>query len=157
MGRMKTFLKYLIIFLAFYLISNLLIEYCLRTNYETLASNNIETENYDVKIQEAKTTNANGQISGEVSKKEGRTGANNYLKIDFYNKRDQLMGTRYIDIRNLEVGEKKNFNVNFVYQGISRYTITTVDQIEGSDAKVVNTAYLGVGLLIALILIQSAL
>ena len=157
MGRMKTFLKYLIIFIAFYLISNLVIEYCLKANYETLASNNIETVNYDVNIQEAKSTNANGQISGEVSKKENASEENKYLKIDFYNQRDQLMGTKYIDISSLKDGEKKKFNVDFKLQGVARYVITEVNQIEGTDGRTINTTYLGIGILVALILIQSAL
>ena len=67
------------------------------------------------------------------------------------------MGTKYIDISNLKDGEKKKFNVDFKLQGVARYVITEVNQIEGTDGRTINTTYLGIGILVALILIQSAL
>lgn len=58
--------------------------------------------NYDVTITTAKSTNLDGIISGEVSKKDGESDNANFLKVDFYNKRNMLMGTEYVDIAGLE-------------------------------------------------------
>lgn len=103
MNRMKTFLKYLIAIVLLYFFSNLLIEYSLQGNYSNLesASNVVQSENYNIKVTEARATKANGEIKGEISRKETAEATNKYLKIDFYNERNNLMGTKYIEIKNL--------------------------------------------------------
>ena len=53
---------------------------------------------YDVSITEAKATNANGIVTGNITKKDDGSESNKYLKIDFFNKRNALMGTKYVDV-----------------------------------------------------------
>lgn len=104
MKRMKTFLKYLIILVALYFVSNVLIDYILYRNYseiDTAQNSSSQIEGYNLKITSAKATNTNGQIHGTITKNDDGKDGNNFLKIDFFNKRNQLMGTEYLDIRDL--------------------------------------------------------
>ena len=167
MKRMGTFLKYLILLVAVYFISNFIIDYTLYSSYRTLDSyaettSVSDTGNYDVKITEARATNANGEISGEITKKEGDS--SNFLKIDFFNKRNQLMGSEYVDISNIAEGENMNFSVPFQYSMVSRYAISTVNEVKDSVGNIIkdgyqyvknaNTRYWAFGILILLILIS---
>ena len=103
MKRMKTFMKYLIAFIALYFISNFLIGYILVSNYDAIPSESgkVESSNYDITISEAKATNANGIINGSISKKEGSQEQDQYLKVDFFSKLGNLIGTEYYDISSL--------------------------------------------------------
>lgn len=157
MNRMKTFLKYLIAIVLLYFISNFLISYFLESNYKSLESSKIETENYDITIKEAKATNANGQLSGQINKKEDASESNEFLKVDFYNKRDNLLGTKYIDVSNLHSGESKDFNVDFNYQDVSKYVVTTVEEMPNKLVEISKSEYFGLAVLGALIVLSSVM
>ena len=104
MKRMKTFLKYLLLLLLLYFISNILIDYMHYRSYSEIESSgsSVQAEGYNINVYSAKATNANGIIAGTISKKDDGQVGNNLMKIDFFNERDQLMGTEYFDIKNLE-------------------------------------------------------
>lgn len=156
MNRMKTFLKYLIAIVLLYFFSNLIIEYSLKGNYSNIESGSIvQSENYNVNITEAKATKANGEIKGEITKKEEAIESNKYLKINFYNDRNNLMGTKYIQIKNLTGTEKQEFNLPFTYHGVSRFEIITVNEIDNSNIKTIKSSYFGLGVLLALIILTE--
>lgn len=67
------------------------------------------------------------------------------------------MGTKFVDISNLENGQTKDFNINFNYKDISKYVITTIDNVEQGTTKIANSAYSGIAVLIALIVLQSVI
>lgn len=62
--------------------------------------------NYEIVLKEAKATNANGEVSGEITKKDD-SNSSNYLKLDLFSKNNQYLGSEYADISKLKV--RRNF------------------------------------------------
>ena len=99
MERMKKFFIYFIAIVLFYFLSNMLINISLKTSYNDISNNSqINTGAYEVTITQASATNANGAIVGTVKNKEKTAQEHTYLKIDFLNSRNNLMGTKYVDV-----------------------------------------------------------
>ena len=55
-----------------------------------------------ITIYQAEATIVNGRIKGTIENPEEKPLSAKYLRFDFYSPRDVLMGTKYIDISNLE-------------------------------------------------------
>lgn len=50
-----------------------------------------------------------------------------YIKADFYDESNNLLGTKYEEIRYFNVGEKAKFEIEFEYKDISKINITAVE------------------------------
>ncbi len=66
MKRMKTFLIYFLIFIGFYILSNLLINAYIKTSYYKISSYDIEVEDATVTIISAKASKDDGHIEGKI-------------------------------------------------------------------------------------------
>ena len=50
------------------------------------------------------------------------------MKIDLYAESGNILGTKYLDIGNLEVNQKKNFETYFKIQDVKSYDVSIVDE-----------------------------
>lgn len=50
-----------------------------------------------------------------------------YIKADFYDKDEKLLGTEYDEIKYFNVGEKAKFEIKFNYKNVSKVEITGVE------------------------------
>ena len=66
MDRLKTFLIYLILFIALYFFVDFASFAYIKTTYNDLTDFTIDVENPKIKIQEAKVTYINGYIKGTI-------------------------------------------------------------------------------------------
>ncbi len=153
MDRLKRFLLYLIIGLAFFIFSDLLINIGLNTTYKKIeGKNNIE----QIDITRAEATLVNGRIFGKLNTQMSSELYKKYIKLDLYSENDILLGTKYIDIRSLATNNN-SFETYFKFQGVKRYEISLVDEKaeeksgELFDIKLSKTQIL-LGVLTALIL-----
>lgn len=153
MDRLKRFLLYLIIGLAFFIFSDLLINIGLNTTYKKIeGKNNIE----QIDITRAEATLVNGRIFGKLNTQMSSELYKKYIKLDLYSENDILLGTKYIDIRGLATNNN-SFETYFKFQGVKRYEISLVDEKaeeksgELFDIKLSKTQIL-LGVLTALIL-----
>ena len=81
MDRMKTFLKYALLLILFYIFSNLMIYLNIETTYQNIGrKDNIE----QVTVYQAQATKINGRIKGTVYNNAENQITNNYLRIDLY-------------------------------------------------------------------------
>ncbi len=129
MDRMKTFLKYLIIFVAFYLLTNVLTSIALANNYKAITCTKNETPSYTVSVTEAKATSVSGYVSGTIKLNGKVAEPEKYLQVDFYSKYGTCLGRKYIELDSVKTGEKE-FKTNFEYDNISTFEITTTNEIE---------------------------
>ena len=153
MDRLKRFLLYLIIGLAFFIFSDLLINIGLNTTYKKIeGKNNIE----QIDITRAEATLVNGRIFGKLNTQMSSELYKKYIKLDLYSENDILLGTKYIDIRSLATNNN-SFETYFKFQGVKRYEISLVDEKaeeksgELFDIKLSKTQIL-LGVLTALVL-----
>ena len=126
MSRLKTFAKYAIWIILFWILSDILIYYGVNSTYKNLKiKNEIPSQ---VTIKNAEATKVNGRIKGTIANKEDSDMSGKYLKIDLYSDNGNLLATEYEEIGNLRTNEVKNFETYFKMQDVKEYNISVVDE-----------------------------
>ena len=119
MKRLKTFGKYLLLFLAVFIFSRVLIFIGLNSTYGKISLK--ETAPEGVTISSAKATSVNGEIKGHISEEIKSP----YVKFNLYSDLDTLMGSYYISTSELENG---NFEFYFKLNYIESYSIEVTNE-----------------------------
>ena len=121
MKRMKTFLIYLLIFVGFFVLSDVLINVSLNTSDHIITrKDNLE----QVVINQAEATQVNLRIKGTVTNLVENPITLKYMRVDFYSERDNLVGSRYIDVSNLKENESMDVEINLRLDDIDSYSIS---------------------------------
>ncbi len=160
MNRMKTFLKYLILFIAFYILTDVLISLALTNNYREISCTKNETGSYVTQVNAAKATNMSGYVEGTIKLDEAAQSPEQYLQFDFYSKYGHCLGRKYIDLSTVKAGQTKDFKVSFELSNIATYEISTTNEVEAlSDVQLdmVSKGYLAIGIVGALIVLYYVL
>ena len=126
MSRLKTFAKYAIWLILFWILSDILIYYGVNSTYKNLEiKNEIPSQ---ITIKNAEATKVNGRIKGTIANKEDSNMSGKYLKIDLYSDSGNLLATEYEEIGNLRVNEVKSFEIYFKMQDVKQYEVNIVDE-----------------------------
>ncbi len=126
MKRMKTFFIYAILVVAFFLFSQIMINFAIHTTYHEKNYKILTHVCMDVQV---KATSVNGVVTGSLLNDTPETIENQYIKMDFYSKHDVLMGTKYVEVKDLASKEKQDFEMKFNYSKVDRVEIDLVDTI----------------------------
>lgn len=129
MDRMKTLMKYVLWGIIFFIFSNIIINFTLKTTYQDIErKDNLE----QVNINEAQATKINGRIKGTIYNNTENKITNKYLRIDLYSERNIFLGSRYIDVASMRDDETRNFEVYFKVQDVDYYVMNFTDEkVEG--------------------------
>ncbi len=128
-ATLKKFLMYTIMVVIFFVFSSFLINVGINSTYKKIdGKNNIE----QLDIITAEATLVNGRISGKLNTEMTRDLYQKYIKIDLYSPRDVLLGTKYIEMKDVAINNN-SFETYFKLQDAKRYEISLVD--EKQDAK----------------------
>ena len=126
MSRLKTFAKYAIWIILFWILSDILIYYGVNSTYKNLKiKNEIPSQ---ITIKNAEATKVNGRIKGTIVNKEDSDMSGKYLKIDLYSDNGNLLATEYEEIGNLRTNEVKSFETYFKMQDVKQYEVNIVDE-----------------------------
>lgn len=126
MSRLKTFAKYAIWLILFWILSDILIYYGVNSTYKNLKiKNEIPSQ---ITIKNAEATKVNGRIKGTIANKEDSDMSGKYLKIDLYSDNGNLLATEYEEIGNLRANEVKSFETYFKMQDVKQYEVNIVDE-----------------------------
>ena len=98
MSRMKTFFKYFLIVVLFYVFSNIMINAFFKMSYKDMTGYQIDASPVFVDVTEAKATKRNGYINGIVKNNTEATVENKYLKVSMLSKNNNVLGEKYIKI-----------------------------------------------------------
>lgn len=129
MDRMKTFFKYALWLILFFIFSELIININLETNYDDLGR---KDKLEQVTVYQADATKINGRIKGTIDNA-NNTIKNTYLRIDLYSERDNFLGSKYIDVSNMREDETRNFEVYFKIQDVEYYEMKFTDEKEEGE------------------------
>ena len=130
MSRIKTFLKYAIWLIAFYIFSNIMIYFNLETTYQNIGRKDNLPQ---VAIYQAQATKINGRIKGRVYNNSENKITSKYLRVDLYSARDILLGSKYIDVSTMRENETRNIEIYFKVQDVEYYEITFTDEKEEGE------------------------
>lgn len=125
MDRMKTFLKYALWLILFYIFSNLMIYLNIETTYQNIGRKDNLSQ---VTVYQAQATKINGRIKGTVYNNSENKIKNNYLRIDLYSERDNYLGSKYIDVSNMRDNETRKFEIYFKVQDVDYYEMKYTDE-----------------------------
>ena len=79
----------------------------------------------------------NGKIKGNIDTKQNENLIGKYLKLDFYSKRDNLMGTKYIPITNTNQDGKQPFSTYFELKDVKSYKASIVTEKIGKELELI--------------------
>lgn len=137
MSRMKTFAKYVVWIILFWILSDILIYYGVNSTYKELKKKNEIPSQIVVKNAEA--TKVNGRIKGTVANSAENDLNGKFLKIDLYADSGSLLATEYEEIGNLRANEVKSFETYFKMQDVKEYEISVVDEKQETTSEVFMT------------------
>ena len=126
MDRLKTFAKYAIWVILFWILSDVLIHFGINSTYKDIErKGEISSQ---ITVNNAEATTINGRINGTVTNNDQNDLSGKYIKVNLYSKSGNLLGTNYLQIGNLGVVETKNFETYFKIQNVKSYDISIVDE-----------------------------
>lgn len=128
--RMRVFLCYLLILIAFFIFSDVMIYLYTKSMYKPMTSYEINTTAPMVTVSTAEASNVNGNVKGIIRNTTDEDIQNQYLKFDFYTPRDVNVGTKFIEIGSLKIGEEKDYELGFRYDNVTSVKISMIDESE---------------------------
>lgn len=131
MDRMKTFALYALCVIAFFIVSNVLINIAIHTACKPIYSYILMDENSEIKVEisESQASSVNGFVGGKIINKSQNTVDKKYVKIDLYSKRDMLLGTKYVEISNFKTNETMDFRMGFTINNVNYCKVSLVDEV----------------------------
>ena len=129
MDRIKTFFKYVIWIVLFFIFSEIMINLYLESTYKDIER---KDELVQVSIYQAQATKVNGRIKGAIYNDTNNIIKNTYLKINFFSERGNLLGSQYIDVSNMRENETRNLETYFKIQDVNYFNMEFTDEkVEG--------------------------
>ena len=140
MARLKTFLTYLLLIIAFFAVSKFLEAGLIRNTYKDMTGKAIGEFTYngqsayvDIVVNEAKSTRVNGYVDMTITNKSSMDIEEAYLRVDLYSKSDVLAITKYMDIKDLKIGESRNYRLDFEGKYIKIYIVTAQNEFPDKE------------------------
>ena len=131
MKRLKTFLIYGLLIAGFWILSDFLISVGINSTYKSIERID---DTAQIDVYQAEATLINGRIKGVIKNSDDSNISQKYVKLELYSKRDVEIGTRYIEIGELQDGEVKPFELYFKIDNIKYYKLGIVDE-KGPDEE----------------------
>ena len=100
---------------------------CVKSMYQPIENYIIQAEYPKVTVDEAKKTNVNGYIKGNVNNQGDTDLKGKYIKFAFYTTDNENIGNEYIEIGELKAQQAKTYELKFRYQNIGSFIITIED------------------------------
>ena len=126
MARMKTFFIYFLLVVAFFIFSQIIIAVSIHTSY---SYKSVEIKTPIPITAEAQATSVNGYVKGKVFNNTTEPMENKFIKIECYSKNNVLLGTKYVEINNINTKETPEYEMKFNYSKVDKVVIEVVDEI----------------------------
>ena len=149
MDRMKTFAKYAIWLILFWILSDILIYLGINSTYKDIEKRGEAPAG--IEIVQMQATTVNGRAKVKVTDNQLKS---KYLKIDLYSSTGVNLGTQYISLNNLD--ENNEIETYFKISEVKSFEITVVDEMGVSTEGFMDTALSTLtvlGILVKLLLI----
>lgn len=146
MDRMKTFAKYVIWLVLFWILSDILIYFGINSTYKDIKQKG-ETP-AGIQIIQMQATAVNGRMKLNVN---DTALSGKVLKIDLYSSTGVNLGTQYLEIGKVKEKEGKEIETYFKIAEVKSYEITVVEEMGKSTEGFMDTALSTLSVLVILI------
>lgn len=127
MDRMKTFFKYFLFLVLFYIFSNLMINAFLKVSFSELTNYEINTEPLFVDVTSAEASNRNGYINGIIKNNTDSVIENKYLKFSMLSKHGKTLGEKYVKVDKIDANQLLKYEVEFDFDNVKSFKIEITD------------------------------
>ena len=100
--------------------------FAVKTMYTDITEYSIREGNPSITVNEAKATNVNGYIKGEVKNESDSELEGEYLCFILFDENYEIKGTEYIEIGILSAGETKTYELKFKRDYIKHFYVLTI-------------------------------
>ena len=140
MDNFKKISKFIIFFIVLYFVSNFACAKIIASKYEDKRDNITIVSNIDgveISFEEFAATFSNGKVKGTVTNRTGAELKNKAIKMDFYSKFNNKIGTKYMELGDIPAGENTGFATQFNYDNINRAEVylINIDEVEDKSKK----------------------
>lgn len=129
MNRVKTFAKYALWIILFWIFSDILINVAINTTYKNI--NRIGEIPNGIQVIEMEATAVNGRIKLIVNNTQL---SGKYVKINLYSDLENLLGTQYLSIGDISEGQQKEISTYFKIPEVKKYEII-IEDTEGKSTE----------------------
>ncbi len=137
MARMKTLFTYFLCILGFIILSYVLENALIGNMYVKMAGNTpSNVDGLQIEDVDARATNVNGYMTFKVTNNSDNN-EDKYIKIDLYNKKKNLVATKYILLDDIEKDSSKEYKIKIKGQQIRNYDISVVRELP-DDSNIIN-------------------
>lgn len=135
MSRMKTLFKYFLWFVLFYAFSNIIMYLNIRSLMQEIKTGDIEFQNPQVIVEEAKASKVNAVIKGKIKNTEQDINYK-YIRIDLLSERGNILNSKFIDVTDLKNKEEMEFSIRTNTENVKGYKIVLTDIKEVSETNI---------------------
>lgn len=146
MNTVKTFVKYIIWIILFWILSDFLINVGLKTTYNEMQK--IGQIPSGIQVKEIKSTAVNGKINLIVN---STSLSGKFIKVDLYSSKDNLLGTQYLDIGEIKENQTKEIDTYFKISDVKKYEIFVTDEKGESSEGFMDTAMSAITIVLSVI------
>lgn len=139
MNQLKKVLKYVLLIVAIYFLSRFLIYIGFNATYRDIDVSGTIPDG--IKIEYAQATKVNGRILGKISNNNDSI-KGKYIKTDIYNAKNELIGTKYLELNEINKDETKKFAVFFKKDSVDHCEVSIVDQKNENKEKLFEGIFL---------------
>lgn len=143
MSTLKKFGIYILMIVAFWIFSDILINAGINSTYKDM--NKIGNLPTGIQVLQMQSTKVNGRIKLELNNEEL---SSKYVKIDLYSEAGNILGTQYIEIGNINENETKNLETYFKISDIKSYEISVVEEKGETTEGFMDTALSAMSVLV---------
>lgn len=135
MERMKTFGRWALFLILFWILSDILIYVGINSTYKDIPQRGeIPT---GIEVMQMEATKVNGRVKIKLS---DTSLSKKFVKIDLYSEHGINLGTQYLEIGNINDNESKEIETYFKIAEVKSYEMTVVDEMGQSTEGFMDTA-----------------
>lgn len=123
--NLRRYFIWFILLFAFVTIGTI---FAIKTMYHDIEVYEIQSENPVIVVDEAKATNVNGYVKGNVTNKSEEELNGKYICFLLYTSDNELIGEEYIEIGNLQPNGTKSYELQFRRDNVDRFVVTITDE-----------------------------
>ena len=139
MNNVKKILKYVFLIVSIYFLTKFLVYIGFNATYRDIKIEGNVPE--QVNVEYAQATKVNGRILGKI-KNENDNLNGKYIKADIFNKNNELVGTKYLEISQINKDETKKFAVFFKKDSVNHCRLSIVDHKDENTEKLFDGVFL---------------
>lgn len=122
--NLRRWLIWFILLFAFVTVGSIM---AIKTMYHDIKIYEIQETIPTITVNEAKATNVNGYIKGEIKNETDTDISNKKICFILFNENNENIGEEYLDIGNIQAGETKTYELKFKRNNVDRFIATVIE------------------------------